>query len=87
MADSENESAAIPWRKGALISGLGVIIGITAFVLFCHSLGLSLRDQGWGESGESWSANRGELVLSFIGFAVATILFWLGFFHVTHSRS
>lgn len=86
MADSTQDPAPVPWRKAVMISGVGMIVGIAAFVLFCHSLGLNFRDQGWGESEASWETNRVELGISFAGFAVATVLFWLGFFHATQSR-
>ena len=86
MGDASQEPATIPWRKAILVSGSGIIVGIIAFILFCHALGLSFRDQGWGENETSWETNRVELAFSFLGFAVATVLFWLGFFKATHTR-
>ena len=87
MSQFDTDSSKHLWLRGALISGIGVLIGIAAFTLFCHSLGLNLRDQGWPKNGVSWDSNRGELLFSFLGFAIATVLFWLGFYQATHDRT
>lgn len=65
------------------MSSVGVLIGVASLVLFCHALGLNLRDQGWGAGSDSWNTNRDELVTSFIGFGIGTVVFWLGFHRTT----
>ncbi|MDA7915191.1 hypothetical protein N9B98_02870 [bacterium] len=83
--ENKTESSPYPWLRGAIYSGIGVVIGIASLVLFCHALGLNLRDQGWGSDTNSWDSNRGELVTSFVGFGISTIIFWLGFHQTTKS--
>jgi hypothetical protein len=84
-SDDQPEPTAYPWLRGAVYSGIGVVIGIASLILFCHDLGLNLQDQGWGSDSSSWDTNRGELVTSFVGFGIATIIFWLGFHQTTKS--
>lgn len=72
-----------PWLRGAAFSSIGVGIGIASLALFCHALGLNLRDEGWGSESDSWNTNRGELISSFIGFGIGTVIFWLGFHQTT----
>ena len=62
MSTPENpsENNSHPWLRGAAVSGIGVVIGIVSLVLFCHALGLNLRDQGWGSGSDSWNTNRGR---------------------------
>ncbi|MCP4940355.1 MAG: hypothetical protein GY924_00010 [Planctomycetaceae bacterium] len=85
MSTPENpsENNSHPWLRGAAVSGIGVVIGIVSLVLFCHALGLNLRDQGWGSGSDSWNTNRGEVIVSFIGFGIGTVIFWLGFHQTT----
>ncbi|MDB4749785.1 hypothetical protein OAF83_02650 [Rubripirellula sp.] len=83
--ENQTESPPHPWLRGAVYSGIGVVIGIASLILFCHALGLNLRDQGWGSDTKSWDSNRGELVTSFIGFGISTVIFWLGFHQTTKS--
>ena len=80
------EENSRPWLQGAALSSFGVIIGIASLILFCHALGLNLRDQGWESGSDSWNTNRGEVITSFIGFGLGTIIFWLGFHQTTRAR-
>ena len=70
-------------KMRAILTIIGVVIGIVSLVLFCHALGLNLRDQGWGSGSDSWNTNRGEVIVSFIGFGIGTVIFWLGFHQTT----
>jgi hypothetical protein len=72
-----------PWKRGAALSALGVIVGIGSLGWFCHALGLNFSDEGWSDSGAPWQDNFTSLAGSCIGFVVATLLFWLGFFQTT----
>jgi hypothetical protein len=79
-----SETNPHPWLRGAILSSIGVAIGIASLILFCHALGLNLSDQGWGSAGsDSWDTSRGEIVTSFVGFGVGTVIFWLGFHQTT----
>ena len=71
------------WFRGAILSVVGVLIGIASLVLFCHALGLNLQDQGWSPDSGSWDSNLGELLTSFVGFGLSTIIFWIGFHQTT----
>lgn len=75
-----------PWLRGVIISAAGVIIGATALVSFCYSLGLNFQDEGWGDNEQGWQTNRPALFGSLVGFALAILVFWLGFFQTTNSR-
>ena len=78
-----SENNPHPWLRGAVVSSIGVVIGVVSLVLFCHALGLNLQDQGWGTSSDAWNTNRGEVIISFVGFGISTIIFWLGFHQTT----
>ena len=84
--ESPPEKHPHPWMRGAAVSSIGVVIGIASLVLFCHALGLNLRDEGWGSASDSWDTNRGEVIVSFIGFGIGTIIFWLGFHQTTRAN-
>ncbi|HBV66024.1 MAG TPA: hypothetical protein DEF45_23735 [Rhodopirellula sp.] len=83
--ENPSENNPPPWLRGAVVSSIGVIIGIVSLVLFCHALGLNLREQGWGSGNDSWNTNRSEVIVSFIGFGMSTVIFWLGFHQTTKS--
>ncbi len=74
------------WRRGALITGLGVLLGCLALTLFCHAMGLNFSDEGWAENQNAWQENRAALIGSFVGFGLAILIFWLGFFLTIHSK-
>ncbi len=84
--ENSSESNPHPWLRGAVVSSIGVVIGIVSLILFCHALGLNLRDQGWGSGSDSWNTNRAEVIVSFIGFGISTVIFWLGFHQTTKSN-
>ncbi len=78
------DAVKYPWLRGAVISGLGVVIGTVAFAVFCYSLGLNFSDEGWADNQPSpWQTNRIALIGSLVGFAVAILVFWLGFIQTT----
>ena len=72
-----------PWLRGAVTSAAGVLVGSLALALFCYALGLNFSDEGWPQD---QPINRFMLVLSLAGFALAILIFWLGFFQTTYSR-
>ena len=82
-AEDKRETSSRPWLRGAIFSGVGILIGIVSLMLFCHALDLNLQDQGWAPNSSPWDSNRGELMTSFVGFGVSTIIFWLGFHQTT----
>jgi len=87
-ASSPSEPTARPqWLRGAVISVIGVLIGTVAFVLFCYALGLNFSDEGWADNGKPWQTNRGALIGSLVGIAVAILVFWLGFIQITRVKS
>ena len=71
------------WVRGAILSTLGVVVGAIAFALFCHAFGLNFSDEGWAENHDPWETSPGSLIGSFLGFAIAILLFWFGFFQTT----
>lgn len=73
-----------PWLRGAIISASGVLVGTLSLVLFCYALGLNLQDEGWPEERQ---INGTLLATSLVGFAAAILVFWLGFFQTTDSKS
>lgn len=87
MDSPPNPESNRPWLRGAMISGLGVLIGGIAFVSFCFALGLNFSDQGWPEHQNPWQTNRVALIGTFVGFGIAILLFWLGFFQATRSKT
>ncbi len=86
IPDNENNSESYAWIRGALVSSIGVAIGIASLVLFCHAMGLNLQDEGWSSEGDIQKANRGKLLISFLGFGISTVVFWLGFHQTTKSK-
>lgn len=83
--DSETKGR---WQRGAAITSLGVVIGLIAFALFCNALGLNFQDEGWAEGRDQpWQTHRTQLIGSLVGFAIAILLFWLGFIDTTRSRT
>ena len=71
--------------QGAVLCGVGVLIGMIALVMCCYSFGVDFRGEGWGEMGANSSVlRRQSLILSLVGFGVAIPLFWVGFFRITH---
>ncbi|MAI71247.1 MAG: hypothetical protein CMM01_10070 [Rhodopirellula sp.] len=86
IPENPTEENPRPWLRGAAYSCLGVMIGIASLVLFCHALGLNFRDQGWGSGNDTWNTNRGEVIVSFIGFGIGTVIFWLGFHQTTRAH-
>lgn len=92
MTDSGNDSSSpdedakprLPgWVRGGVISVAGVLIGAAALALFCIALGVNLRDEGWSEG---QSVDRLMLIVSLVGFGIATLLFWIGFILATHAK-
>ena len=84
MSSSSDPHSNVPWLRGALISGVGVIIGAIAFAVFCYALGLNFTDQGWSDNQASpWETNRVALIGSLLGLSFAILAFWLGFIQIT----
>lgn len=84
MNSDPDPQTKYPWLRGAVISGVGAVIGIIAFAVFCYSLGLSFSDEGWaGNRQPDWQANRNALIGSLVGLSVAILTFWLGFIQMT----
>lgn len=82
--DSNQDQPKYTWLRGAVISGIGVVIGTVAFAVFCYSLGLNFSDEGWADNQPSaWQSNRVALIGSLAGFSVAILTFWLGFIQTT----
>lgn len=75
--------AVVPLR-GIVIGATGALIGAISLGLFCYALGVNLRDEGWAEDR---SVDRTMLVVSLVGFALATLSFWVGLIITTHPRT
>lgn len=85
--EDESQPARRSWMRGAAITALGVVIGIAAFALFCYAFGLNFEDEGWPKGREQpWQTHRPHLIASFVGFAIAILLFWLGFIDTTRAQ-
>lgn len=86
----EKEPKSVPpagshgWIRGAAISAAGVLLGMLSLGLFCHSLGVNFSEEGWSETRQ---INRGAMIASLVGFALATLLFWIGFIQAAHART
>lgn len=73
-----------PWLRGAVISGIGVLVGAVSFGVFCYALGLNFQDEGWANNRpRDWQTNRIALIGSVVGFTAAILAFWLGFIQIT----
>ena len=87
MNRNEEHETSYPWVRGAVMSGVGALIGTIAFAVFCYALGLNFTDEGWSENASPTPARRIALIGSLIGFVVAILIFWLGFFQTIRSKS
>lgn len=82
----ESGSRNAPWLRGAVTSGVGVVIGAISLALFCYALGLNFSDEGWTDGHDPWRSRPIALVSSLIGMAISILLFWAGFFQTTHAQ-
>ena len=92
MTDDESESprdsrVAEPaagrwWLRGVLLASGGIVMGALSLALFCFALGVSFSEEGWSENR---AVDGPALVGSLVGFAIATLLFWIGFVQTTRA--
>lgn len=87
MSNSPQETPPHSWINGAIIGAIGALIGLASLAWFCSALGLNFSDEGWaGDNPENWKANRTALIGSCLGFVIAVLVFWIGFFQTTDRR-
>lgn len=86
MKSEPEVTPAVSWRRGVAVSAIGIAVGMVSLGLFCFSLGLNFRDEGWSDGQPTWEKNWAWLLCSLVGFAIAILVFWMGFFQTTHSK-
>jgi hypothetical protein len=74
--------ASLWWLRGVLLVVAGMLLGALALGVFCFALGVNLADEGGSNDQQ---ANRPALIVSLVGFAIATLLFWIGFVQTTRA--
>ncbi|MCG8649173.1 MAG: hypothetical protein MI861_05035 [Pirellulales bacterium] len=86
--DSVDASQSHPgkpaWLPAALLSLAGALIGTGSLTLFCVAMGVNLREEGWARG---QPVHQPALVISIVGFVMATLMFWLGIVRVTRHVS